>query len=184
MCLFLAFLRYGGTDDDDDCTALSLDANGTTLFVLGSFKSTSITLGSKKLNNYDTSGGGLDTFLAKLSVTAAAGRWADGRGASCAHTSRVDHPSRINGVRSPLDLYCLVTPPHGSVRVHAGTVEWAVRMGGSSDDDVGLSVAADSNSGVVVGGYFKSTYFSIITTAQLLTNSGTTSGNEDAFLAR
>lgn len=51
-------------------------------------------------------------------------------------------------------------------------------MGGSGDDDFGVSVAADLTGGVVVGGYFQSDSITIGSTSHI------NSGNEDAFLAR
>jgi hypothetical protein len=53
-------------------------------------------------------------------------------------------------------------------------------MGGSDNDDVGLSVAADLTSGVVVAGYFRSSSMTVGST----TLSNAESGNDDAFVAR
>lgn len=66
--------RYGGSGDDDQCSALALDAAGTSLFVLGTFSSSSMVIttvsGSRTLSNANS--GTQDIFLLKLTASTGA----------------------------------------------------------------------------------------------------------------
>ncbi len=178
---------FGGSDEDDGVSSLAVDALGD-VYLTGTFRSSSLVLGSDTLTNPGTA----DMFLAKYDTSgnvlwakSAEGGYNSGRSVAIGADGDVYVLGNFGNSSLILGTTTLTNPNVGSYDLFlvkynsAGAVLWVISAGGS-DSDLGVSITTDIAGNVYATGEFRSTAISFGTVT--LINSSV--GNFDIFLVK